>query len=126
MKIQFDYGAANNYRIQSYSATSFTINNETISSSIVISAQKLISDWPPQKIDDITAQHLERIIDLEPEIVLFGTGNRLVFPHETIISSISSRNIGFEIMDTGAACRSYNLLMSDDRNVVAALFLQGA
>ena len=125
MKILFDNGAANNYRIQSYSADSFTINNERITSGILISAKRLIPNWPPQTMADLATQHLETIIALEPEIVLFGTGKRLIFPDEMIISTITSRYIGVEFMDTGAACRSYNLLMSDDRKVVAALLLQG-
>ncbi len=125
MKFELDNPVDSKYLIQSYTEDSFTINNERITSNIIISANKLIQNWPPQTIADLALQHLDEIITLEPEIVLLGTGNRLVFPDEMIISTITSKHIGVETMDTGAACRCFNLLQSDGRNVVAALLLQG-
>jgi uncharacterized protein len=125
MKLELDNAVDSKYLIQSYTEDSFTINNERITSNIIISANKLIQNWPPQTIADLALQHLDEIITLEPEIVLLGTGNRLVFPDEMIISTIMSKHIGVETMDTGAACRCFNLLQSDGRNVVAALLLQG-
>ncbi len=125
MKLKLDNTVDIKYLIQSYTEDSFTINNECITSNIIISANKLIQNWPPQTIADLAVQHLDEIITLEPEIVLLGTGNRLIFPDQLIISTITSRQIGLETMDTGAACRCFNLLQSDGRNVVAALLLQG-
>lgn len=125
MKFELDNAVDSKYLIQSYTEDSFTINNECITSNIIISANKLIQNWPPQTMADLAVQHLDTIITLEPEIVLLGTGNRLIFPDQLIISTFTSRHIGVETMDTGAACRCFNLLQSDGRNVVAALLLQG-
>jgi uncharacterized protein len=60
---------------------------------------------------------------MEPKIILVGTGTRLHFPPAEILSPLIERNIGFEIMDTPAACRTFTVLMSEDRQVVAALIL---
>jgi uncharacterized protein len=126
MKFELDNDEDSKYLIQSYTEDSFTINHECINSNIIISANKLIQNWPPQAIADLAVQHLEEIINQEPEIVLFGTGNHLIFPDPLIISTLTSRQIGVESMDTGAACRCFNLLQNDGRNVVAALLLQGS
>jgi len=125
MKFVLDTAIDSKYIIQSYTEDSFTINNECITSNIIISANKLIQNWPPRSIADLAMQHLDAIITLEPEIVLLGTGNSLIFPDQAIISTITSKHIGVETMDTGAACRCFNLLQSDGRNVVAALLLHG-
>ena len=126
INIVLDNGADGKNRIFSYTADSFTVNNEHITSSIIISVDKLIRNWPPQTFADLATQHIEPIIALEPEVVLLGTGSRMHYPDEPFISAIVLKNIGLEVMDTGAACRSYNLLLSEGRNVVAAMFLQGA
>jgi uncharacterized protein len=67
--------------------------------------------------------HVEQILALKPELIIIGTGNKLVFPAVELYSSIIQHGIGVDFMDTGAACRTYNILMSEDRDVVAGLIL---
>jgi uncharacterized protein len=67
--------------------------------------------------------HFEVIAGLEPEIVLLGTGGRQRFPRPSLLRSLLARGVGVEIMDTAAACRTYNIIMLEGRRVAAALLL---
>ena len=97
------------------------VNGERLSSSCVVTPNHLIRDWPPRHLDELEAGHLEQLVELEPEMVLLGVGARLRFPHPDLLRPLQQRGIGVEVMDTAAACRTYNLLKGDGRRVVAAL-----
>lgn len=77
--------------------------------------------WGPAVLADLTVAHFERIAALAPEVVIFGSGAKLRFPHPSLLRPLIERRIGVETMDTGAACRTYNVLASERRSVVAAL-----
>ena len=94
-----------------------------VTQSIIISGQELISDWEPASLAELTIKHIDIISSLEPELVLLGTGARLQFPANEILTPLHQRGIGIEVMDTAAACRTFNILMSEGRNVVAALLM---
>lgn len=94
---------------------------EMITSSFVISPRHLIRDWPPTHIDSLVEKHLEVLADLQPEVVILGTGHRLQFPEMKILAQLHNQQIGVEIMDTAAACRTYNILMTEGRFVVAGM-----
>ncbi len=79
--------------------------------------------WPPANPAELTATHLEQILVLKPELVIYGSGPRLVFPPPALARVLFERRIGLETMDTAAACRTYNVLASEGRSVVAALIL---
>lgn len=96
---------------------------ETLNSSLIISPVKLIRNWPPRSFDELTRAHFEQLSALEPEIVLFGSGSTLRWPDPALLSPLINNGIGVEVMDTGAACRTYNILMADGRNFVAALLM---
>lgn len=94
---------------------------ETIKGSFVLSPRHLLQDWPPFDIDGLQVEHLDAIIALQPELVLLGTGPRLKFPNQQILMGLHQQRIGVEVMDTAAACRTYNILMAEGRFVVAGL-----
>ncbi|MFQ5470010.1 MAG: Mth938-like domain-containing protein [Gammaproteobacteria bacterium] len=94
---------------------------ETFSCSVVVSPNELIRDWPPRSFSELTVEHFDSLLTLQPEIVLLGTGSRLRWPETALYASLIEKGIGLEVMDTGAACRTYNILMADERKVVAAL-----
>jgi len=94
---------------------------ERISGSFIISPKRLVRDWPVADIAALQLAHLEILAELEPELVLLGTGERLIFPAAELTMVLLSRRIGVEVMDTAAACRTYNILMAEGRGVVAAL-----
>jgi len=125
MKIELDTISRDQYRIESYSNDTVVINGTGYSSSLIISPKKLVTGWQVSAFTDLAAQHIDTITELEPEIIILGTGKKVRFPDPQIIAGIFSRDIGFEVMDTGAACRCYNLLVSEDRRVAAGLIIGG-
>jgi uncharacterized protein len=125
MKIELDSGISISNKINSYSDDSFKLKNKLIKSNLVISKDRLIENWPVDAYQNLASQHLDQIISWQPEIILIGTGRAPSFPNPELIAYVTSKNIGLEIMDTGAACRSYNLLIDEGRYVVACLFLPG-
>ncbi|MFL6621583.1 MAG: Mth938-like domain-containing protein [Sulfurifustis sp.] len=120
MKIQLESGAGRNI-IRSYTAGRITVNQEVFTGSLIVTPDRIIGDWRPQAFADLTAADFDTISRLNPEVVLLGTGARLQFPAPALTRVMVVANIGFEVMDTGAACRTYNVLMAEGRTVVAAL-----
>ena len=122
MKLESDHSPSN-YTIHSYGPGKVVINEETLTQALIVSPATLIRDWPPQTFEQVEAPHFEQILALEPEIILFGSGASLRFADAAIIARCYERGIGFESMDTAAACRSYTVLMAEGRQVVAALLM---
>jgi uncharacterized protein len=122
MKIHLESGAGLNL-IRAYAPGSITINQEVYTSSLILTPQRVIADWPPVRFVDLVASHFEAVAALRPEVVILGTGARLQFPAPRVTRALVEANIGLEVMDTGAACRTYNILMSDGRRVAAALLM---
>jgi uncharacterized protein len=85
--------------------------------------QRLVRDWPPQRIEQATLADFRAIAALEPEIVLLGSGRGLRFPPAALLAPLYERGIGVEVMDTGAACRTYNILVTEGRIAAAALIM---
>lgn len=94
---------------------------ECIQGSFIISPHRLLPDWAPRVVSDLTQQHLAEALALEPELVILGTGSRLQFPAPQVGAALIAQQIGLEVMDTAAACRTYNILVAEGRQVVAAL-----
>ena len=124
MKIQLDNRTGENL-IRSYAPGRITVNQDVYTNSLIVTPEQVIADWLPQSVADLTADDFERIAALAPEVVLLGTGARLQFPSPTLTRALISAQIGFEVMDTGAACRTYNVLTGEGRRVVAALLITG-
>ena len=123
MKIEINNEDSNVNKILSYSDNCFKLNNRLIRTNLVISKNRLYEDLLTNNFQDFTLQHLQKIISWHPEIILIGTGKTNNLPNFEWANHANNNNIGLEIMDTGAACRSYNLLLDEGRNVVACLFL---
>jgi uncharacterized protein len=109
--------------VKAYSPTQLRVGEKTLTRSCVLKADQLMEDWRPQHLDELTIDDLEPVLALQPEILLLGSGIRQKFPPPALMDAVLKRGIGIEVMDTGAACRTYNVLVSEDRNVVAALFI---
>ena len=110
--------------VRAYSRAELRIGEAHVRSSCIVSADRLITDWPPARLEELTPQHLEPIFELAPEVVLLGTGERQRFPPAGIRAAFAQRRVGLEVMDLGAACRTYNILVQEERHAVAALFLE--
>jgi uncharacterized protein len=111
------------YIITAYDASSIQINGKNFSSGMVITQDKLVPDWEVASIEALQPEHIETIAKLKPELVLLGTGTKLVFPEVRVYAMLIQQGIGVEVMDTGAACRTYNILSGEGRRVVAGLIL---
>lgn len=99
------------------------LRQEILTRSAVITPTRLVRDWTPQTLDELTAAHMEILVELAPEIVLLGSGARLLWPAASLVAPLAAAGIGFEVMNTAAACRTYNILMGDGRRVAAALMM---
>lgn len=111
------------YVITAYDNGTVSVNGKTFQQSLIISTTKLNENWGLSAIESLSEKHIDQILSLQPELILIGTGERLKFPAVDKYAAIIHRGIGVDFMDTGAACRTYNILMSEGRNVVAGLIL---
>ncbi len=111
------------YVITAYDKNSISINGKTFSKSLIVTTRQLQENWDITAIELLQANHINQVLSFNPELIIIGTGNNLVFPAVEAYSAIIKRGIGIDFMDTGAACRTYNILMSEGRNVVAGLIL---
>ena len=98
-------------------------NSVTLTSSAIITSDRLIENWPPTTITDLTVDHIAQVVETNPEVVILGTGTKLVFPSQAILQACYQKRIGIEVMDNGAACRTYNVLQSEGRQVAVALII---
>jgi uncharacterized protein len=111
----------NHLFIRSVSAVGIQVVDRTVRGPVILSASELLTDWGVSHCDELSEERLEPVFALRPEIVLLGTGSTQVFPPAEIMMCFHRRGIGVEVMTTAAACRTFNVLVSDRRNVVAAL-----
>jgi len=111
------------YIIRSYQPGEFIVNEKSYNKSLIVSKNKLIPSWPPQTIEELKSDHFQIISDLKPELMILGTGEKQHFPDAKILATIINNNIGLEIMNTRAACRTFNLLIAEGRNVACALII---
>ncbi|HET7525058.1 MAG TPA: Mth938-like domain-containing protein [Burkholderiaceae bacterium] len=100
------------------------IGNQAFEGSIVVPWSGAVRTWRPRRFDELTADDFDTLLREQPEIVIFGSGTRLRFPQPSLWRRLIERRVGIESMDTAAACRTYNVLVSEGRNVVAALLLE--
>jgi uncharacterized protein len=91
--------------------------------SVLVPWSGAVLPWQVAALEDLTAAHFERLLAMVPELVIFGSGSRLRFVPPKLMQSLMAQRIGVETMDTAAACRTFNVLVSEGRNVVAALLL---
>jgi uncharacterized protein len=99
------------------------VNGARHASSLVVAADRLITDWPARALEELKPDHFTAILELKPEIVLLGSGATFRFPEPALVAPLHKAGIGVEVMDTPAACRTYNILLGEGRNVIAALIL---
>ena len=109
--------------IRAYTDSTITINDETLDRSLVVTASSLQRQWQPGSVADLERAHIHELARLDVEIILLGTGIKQRFPDQRLFLPLYDRGIGVEIMTTPAACRTYNILLAEDRAVAAALLL---
>lgn len=100
-----------------------SINGERFTQPVVVTPEQVLTDWTAQDFASLAPAHFEYFLALAPEVVLFGTGSNHTFPHPQLYRSLINAGIAIEFMSTPAACRTYNILVAEDRKVVAAVLL---
>lgn len=111
----------NQFFIRSVSEKGIRVNQDYFSRPFIISGQRIVPQWDVTSVEDINEKSLQAVFDLEPEVILIGTGSRQIFLPPAIQVHFFRRNFGFEVMKTDAACRTFNVLIAEGRHVVAAL-----
>jgi uncharacterized protein len=112
------------YHIESYRPGSVTINGQDYTCSVLIMPDRLISPWRPNSVSELTTNDFQDLLQFHPQLLLLGTGPKQQFPDNKLFSALFQNNIGVEVMDTAAACRTYTLLMAEGRQVIAGLLMQ--
>ena len=121
MKLHSDAGVAGGQRITAYGAGFVAVEEVTFTGTVLLGQGAHATDFDERRPDDLSAATIERIRERRPEVVIIGTGSRHVFPSPGLLAPLSRAGIGVEVMSTPAACRTYNILGAEGRNVVALL-----
>ena len=107
--------------IRAYGGGELRVNENIYRGAVIVSASTVIAEPNIHNLEDLIAVDGSRILALEPELVLLGTGSRQIFPAASFGAQFLRAGIGFEVMDTGAACRTFNVLVAEHRQVAALL-----
>lgn len=105
--------------ITSYSGTELIVNGKIYQNNLILSRKYITSPWEIKSIVQFDETHLKLLLELEPEVILIGHSNLGVYLPFTILEALSKQRIGVECMSIGSACRTFNVLLSEDRNVVS-------
>src|SRR5689334_25423062 len=108
--------------IRRYGADFIVVAEQEVRASCIVSATS-IENWAPASVEELTPAHLEVLFAARPEVVVLSTGARQQFPRAALRAEFATRKIGLEVMEVGAACRTYNVLVGEERKVLAAILL---
>jgi len=124
LKLHQDSSGALN-TVTGYGAGYVEINLQRHVGSILVMPEAAVIPWPVASFEALTPEHFAMLVEPAPEVVIFGSGERLRFPHPRLTAGLAAHRIGVETMDFKAACRTYNILMAEGRKVAAALLIEG-
>jgi len=113
----------NQYMVTSYAPDHVAVNGVRYSASLILRPEALLPSWAVADAAQLRVEDLEWVRERPPEILLLGTGSRQVFPARAVWRELRMEPWGIEIMDTAAACRTYNLIVAEGRTVAAALIV---
>ena len=102
------------------------IGNDVVHNNVLLTAGREIRDWSIEDIEQLGESDLQAILEEAPEMIVVGTGWKSVFPPRELVFALARRGIGFETMDTPAACRTFNILINEGRRAAAALIVNDA
>lgn len=109
------------YRIEAYGPEGIRVAGRSFIGGLILTPERLIEGWGPGTAAELRDDHIDPLIALKPELILLGTGAQQVFPPPSVYARVLVLRIGCEVMDTGAACRTYNILVAEGRRVAAGL-----
>lgn len=109
--------------ITAYDDDFIEVNKKRYTNHLIVMPEEIVQDWPVVGLAHLTALHFNNMLELKPEVVLLGTGKTHQFIHPKLTVALIEKGVSVECMTTHAACRTYNILMSEGRHVAAALLL---
>jgi uncharacterized protein len=110
--------------ITAYAADHVSVNGQPLHTSFVLTPETLAAPWAPRTVSAIAEADVQQLVDLACPVVLLGTGAHQKFPPAALLRPLIERQIGVEIMDSSAACRTYNILVAEGRSVAAAIIIE--
>jgi uncharacterized protein len=115
--------AASGPSITGYGAGWVSVNGQKFASNLFVNAQSGATLWQCPGFEGLQPEHFDLFAELQPELIIFGSGERIRFPHPSCLKNLYAMRIGVETMDTQAACRTFNFLAAEGRRVIAALLV---
>ena len=122
LKLQLD-NLGDTKLFTAHGADHVMVNGERYDRSIVVLAEEVRSDWAAANFSELAEAHFAYFLALKPDVLLLGTGAQQRFPHPRLYRALTDAGIGVECMSTPAACRTYNILVAEDRKVIAAILI---
>jgi uncharacterized protein len=119
MKLHPD--ASNAYAIQSYGPEGVVVNGQLQTMPLILCAVQGPKTWSANSYEDLTQANFDELLAFQPELVIFGSGNRIKFPTPRLLQGLIHKGIGVDTMDNGAACRTFNVLAGEGRRVLMVL-----
>jgi uncharacterized protein len=116
-------GSAGQNMFTGYGDGYVIVNQARYEQNLIVLPDRIIEQWEVSSFDQLATENFDFLLSLQPEMVLFGTGKTLRFPHPRLTRSLVESGVGIEVMDTNAACRTFNILTAEERRVAAALLL---
>lgn len=123
MKLQPDRQPSLN-TVSAYGPNYIEINAQRYDHSIILGPEGPVLEWSCSRFEDLKAEDFALIASQKPAVVIFGSGQKIRFPQAELLKPLIQARIGIETMDLQAACRTYNILMAEGRNVIAALLIE--
>lgn len=111
--------------VTAYAPGSIAVNGRVLTRSLLLMPEHLDETWGPDDFSALAIDHLAQLAALSCDVLLLGTGHRQRFPAPALLQPLIESGRGFEVMDTAAACRTYNILVGEGRIVLAALIVEG-
>jgi uncharacterized protein len=122
MKLDFEQQTTQ-LNITAYSAAGITVAGQHLIEPFVVCGNELFTDILPSKVTEIGSSHIQKIVDLGQSIIIIGTGTKQIFLDGHILQCAHAARVGVEVMSTAAACRSFNVLVAENRAVVGAFYM---
>ena len=114
---------ASEISVRSIDARGITVGSEIISSNVILLPEAIVKDWSVKTVADLVIEDFALALDANCNVIVLGTGKQSLFPPRTLLFALARLGIGLETMDTNAACRTFNILISEGRRAAAALFI---
>lgn len=115
---------SNVYAVKHYQPGEVVINDKTLNQSCYLTQNTLQENWQCKRIEDLSTELIDQLLLEKPEVIILGTGEVQTFPEPKLFAYCAEKGVGLEVMANDAACRTYNVLTTEDRDIVLALIMQ--